>query len=293
MRRVMLAGSVALVFCLAARAATPADDAYWAARDAASAKVKAAVDAQKPEKAVDKLDEEARAALLGQLSAMIGPNKPKGYDKGEFSLESLQTGSEGADQLDAIVYTKAENDPSVSVTTEGVASHWLAATADDPDSKDMKLPATLAEALKSPTFYTLSVSGDAAFSQYAPVKTTDASAVALLGAFQQDTGPNPPNALVVSVRRGGLLTIIQAQPAKELKPSPACEAVWKTFEQKADQAQKAYDKSHEKDKTQLDAAQKAEDEGDEAFRQCFAREIKPEDLSALGRQADELVKLVP
>ena len=115
----MLAGSVALVFCLAARADTPAEVGYFVARDAATATVKAAVDAKKTEMAVKKVDEQARAALLGQLTAMVGANKPKGYDKGELSLESLQADAEGADQLDAIVYAKRENDPIVSVTTGG------------------------------------------------------------------------------------------------------------------------------------------------------------------------------
>jgi hypothetical protein len=292
MRRLVLAASVALISGWAVRAETP-EDAYFAARAAASAKVKAAVDANKPEEAVNRLEDEGRTALLGQLSALVGSRKPKGYEKGELSLDSLQPDAEGADQLDAVIYTKGDNDPSVSVTPEGVADHWLAALRADPDRKDMKIPATLEEALTAPDFYTLAVGGDAAFSLYTPVPIKDASAVALLGAFQQESGPNPPGALVVSVRRGGLLYLIQAQPAKELKTPPACDAVWKSYDQKRDKAQQAYDASHEKDEAQLDAAQKAEAEGDEAFRSCFAREIKPEDMAALRRQAEEMEKLVP
>ena len=301
MLRVLLAASVALVSWSVARAATPAEDAYFAAREAAVAKVKAAAqakpakkDAKKQEAALKQLEDQSREALLKQLSELVGPQKPQGYDKGEFSLESLQPESVGADQLDAIVYVKGEKDPSISVTTEGVAGHWLAAVAADPERANLKLPATLPEALANPTFYTLALGGEAAFSLYAPVHTTaDPTAVALLGAFQQDVGPGAPNALVMSVRRGGRLYVVQAPPAKELKPSPVCEAVWNSFEQKADKAQKAYQASHEKDQAQLDASQQAEAEGDEAYRRCFAQNLKPEDVAAFAKQADQLVKLLP
>ena len=63
--------------------------------------------------AVKKVDDQARAALLGQLTAMVGANKPKGYDKGELSLESLQADAEGADELDAVVYAKGKTIPSL------------------------------------------------------------------------------------------------------------------------------------------------------------------------------------
>jgi hypothetical protein len=295
MLRFLLAASVALVTCSAAFAATPEEDAYFAARDAAVAKVKAAAGAKKKnDKAVKKAEEEGREALLKQLSALVGPQKPKGYDQAEFSLASVQPDAEGGGQLDAIVYVKGEKDPSISVTTDGVADRWLAAVRSDPERANLNLPATTAEALNNATFYTLAVGGDAAFSVYTPVQASaDPTAVALLGAFQQDVGPNAPNALVVSVRRGGLLYVIQAQLAKQMKPSPVCEAVWKPYEQTALKAQKAYKASREKDQAQLETAQKAEAEGDEAYRQCFAKEIKPDDLAAFGKQADELVKLLP
>jgi hypothetical protein len=292
MLRLILAASVAVATCAPLRAATPAEDAYFAAREAAVARVKAAADAKKSEEAVQKLDDEGREGLLRQLSELVGPQKPKGYDKGELAPNSLEPDSPGSGQLDAIIYAKGEDDPSVSVTTEGVADHWVSAIRADPEHKDVKLPATLPEAMKTANFYTLAIGGEAAFALYAPVPATG-DAVALLGAFAQDVGPAPPSMLVVSVRRGGLLYVIQARPATEPKVPTACEAVWKTFERKAEAAQKAYQASGEKDQAQLDAAQQSETEGDEAWRQCFSKEIKPEDAAALGRQADDLLKLLP
>jgi hypothetical protein len=293
MLRIWLAASVALLSCASLHAATPAEDAYFAARDAAVAKVKAAVAAKTKEQALKKLEDEERAGLLKQLSDLVG-QKPQGYDRSDLAPETLAPESPGADALDALVFVKGEKDPSIVVTTEGVAGHWLAAIQADPERKTLNLPATLPEALKAANFYTLAIGGDAAFSLHAPVQTTaDPEAVALLGAFSQDVGPSAPNVLVVSARRGGLLYVIQAQPAKELKVSPACQAAWKTFEQKAKKAQKAFKASKEKDQTQLEAAQKAEAEGDEAWRQCFAKELKPDDLAAFGKQADDLVKLLP
>jgi len=293
MLRIWLAASVALLSCASLRAATPEEDAYFAAREAAIAKVKAAVAAKKKEEAVQKLEDAERSILLKQLSTLVGP-KPQGYDQSQLSPETLSPDSPGSDALDAVVYGKSENDPAISVTTEGIAARWLAAVQADPDRKNLNLPATLPEALNAANFYTLAIGGDAAFSLYAPVQASaEPTATALLGAFAQDIGPGAANALLVSVRRGGLLYVIQAQPAKELKPSAACLAVWKSFEQKAQKAQKAYQKSKEKDQAQFEAAQKAEAEGDEAWRQCFAKELKADDLAALGKQADDLVKLLP
>jgi hypothetical protein len=293
MMRIWLAAAVALFSCASLHAATPAEDAYVAARAAAVAKVKAAADANKKDDEVQKLEESERAELLKQLSALVG-QKPQGYEKGELSPESLAPDSPGGDTLDAVVYVKGEKDPSIAVTTEGLANAWLAAVRADPDRQNLSLPSNLPEALKAVNFYTLAIGGDAAFSLHAPVQTSaDPNAVALLGAFAQDVGPSAPNALVVSVLRGGLLYVIQAQPAKTPKPSPACQAVWKSFEEKAKKAQKAYQASKEKDESQLEAAQKAEAEGDEAWRQCFAKGLKPDDLAALGKQADDLIKLLP
>ncbi|MCW2274885.1 hypothetical protein GJ654_11040 [Rhodoblastus acidophilus] len=293
MLRIWLAAAVALLSCASLCAATPAEDAYFAARQAAVAKVKAAVDANTKEEVVQKLEESERAELLKQLSALVGP-KPQGYERSELSPESLAPDSPGGDALDAVVYAKAEKDPSIAVTTQGVANAWLAAVRADPESQNLNLPSTLPDALKAVNFYSLAIGGDAAFSLHAPIPTSaDPSAVALLGAFAQDVGPTAPNALVVSVLRGDLLYVIQAQPAKAPKPSTACQALWKTFEQKAKKAQKAYQASKEKDESQLEAAQKAEAEGEEAWRQCFAKALKPDDLAALGKQADELVKLLP
>lgn len=293
MIRIWLAAAVALVSCASLHAATPAEDAYLAARAAAVAKVKAALDAKTKEEAVAKLEESERAELLKQLSALVG-RKPQGYEQGELSPESLAPDVPGGDALDAVVYAKGEKDPSIAVTTEGVANAWLAAVRADPDRQKLNLPSNLPEALKAVNFYTLALGGDAAFSQLAPVPTSaDPGAVALLGAFAQDVGPTAPNVLVVSVLRGGLLSIIQAPPAKELKIPTACKAVWTSFEQKAKKAQKAYQASKEKDESQFEAAQKAEAEGDDAWRQCFAKALKPDDLAALGQQADALIKLLP
>jgi len=293
MLRILLAASVALLSCASLHAATPADEAYSAARAAAVAKVKAAVAAKKKKPVVKKLEDAEREALLKQLAELVGP-KPQGFDKSALSPESLSPEDGGGDGLDAIVFAKGETDPNIVVTTEGLAGAWLAKIQADPERKSLNLPATLPEALKAANFYTLALGGEAAFSIYAPVQASaDPGAVALLGAFAQESGPVAANTLMVGVQRGGRLYVIQAEPAKELKPSPACEAVWKTFADKAQKAQKAYEKSKQKDQAQLDAAQKADAEGEEAWRQCFAKELQAEDIAALGKQADDLIKLLP
>ena len=90
-------------------AATPAEDAYIAARDAAIAKVKAAADAEPKnptggdDDKVIALDTQELAGLEKQLRAIVGPVAIKGLGgKSAINLDTLSEGDEGFGLLDGI-----------------------------------------------------------------------------------------------------------------------------------------------------------------------------------------------
>ena len=291
----LLAVSV-LAFFASPLHASPAEDAYFAARADFASKIKAAIDGKKGEKIVDKLDEDARQALQKQLAALVGPKIPTGYAApGEYSIATLQPENPAADLLDAIVFVKGEKDPAISVTPEGIAAHWLAALAAVPENKGLNLPTNLADTVKEENFYTVAFGGDGAFSLYAAVPTPGqpATVSARLGIFREEAGADAPDTLVVSVQRDGLLYVIQAAVAKPLAKQASCDALWKPFGEKAEKAHKAFEASKQKDEAQEEAAEKAAAEGDEVFRACYVKLITPADFAELGKQAEELVKLIP
>ena len=100
---------VAAFIVTAAAAATP-EETYWAARDAAIAKVKAATAAEpknptgSDDDKVIALDNRELAGLEKQLRAIVGAVAIKGLDgKGAINLDTLSDGDEDFGLLDGMV----------------------------------------------------------------------------------------------------------------------------------------------------------------------------------------------
>ena len=113
-------------------AATPAEDAYIAARDAAIAKVKAATEAEPKNPTGDDddkviaLDNQELAGLENQMRAIVGPLAIKGLDgKSAINLDTLSDGDEDFGLLDGMVYGRVDAKTRVIVTTDGLFQHWL------------------------------------------------------------------------------------------------------------------------------------------------------------------------
>ncbi len=282
---------VALFFVPSPAPAATQEEDYVAARDAAIASIKK-VEAKNPDADVSKTDRKALADLEKRLQAIIGPLAVKPYlAKGKIAIETLSDNEVGGGGLDALRFGKDGDGPNVYVTTEGLLARWIAKPADWWTTK-RKTPPSTDEALANPEFYTFAVGEDAAFSQTAelPIKKPAGAdaALAKLGGWAQDIGPNPSQVVIVALRKGGKV-YIASETAKQHKGIPACEIVWKEAGRKADALFKKYQESAAKDEKIFNAYTAEQEKGDKDYRACYADRLPKEAFfPALLKEAQEI-----
>lgn len=255
----------------AALAATPEDD-YIAARDAAVAKIKK-FEAKSPGANADRLNKSALADLEKRLRAIIGDLAVKPYpEKGQISQDSLSENDVGSGGLDALRFIKGDDGPEVYVTTEGLLTRYLK-KPEDWWSKTRKTPPTIDEALGNDEFYTYAIGVDAAFTRIAdiPIAKPEGAtyASARLGGWAQDVGPNPNQEIIVALSKGGKI-YIASETAKTYKDIPACEAIWKDAQAKADATYKKYTDGGAKDQKVFDAYNAINDKADKDYHACYS-----------------------
>ena len=197
----MRAGAVLTVVLAAVRvfpsatAATP-EAVYIAARDAAIAKIKTAVAAEKRGPMdnygaqILAMDEQARAGLEQQMRAIVGPVAIQDMDdQGALNLDTLIEGDEGFGLLDGMVYGKVDAKTRVIVTTDKMFQLWLHQHKNWLGKDSADLPQRPSAAVKEDAFYTQAVLTDAAIMRFAelPVRklTGAAFAFAMLAARTQ------------------------------------------------------------------------------------------------------------
>jgi hypothetical protein len=290
MRPAPLALSALFLSAAFAVAGTPEED-YLAARDAAAATIKK-IEAKKPDADASKVDRKALADLDKRLQAIIGGLSAKPYPaKGKITLESLSENDIGAGALDGLRFAKGDNGEQAIVTTDGLLTKWLS-KPEEWWTKKRKTPFSIDEALAQDEFYTYAVGPDAAFAKTAdiPIKAPEGAtfAVAMLGGFAQDIGPNPEQQIVLALRKGGKV-YIASEAAKKAKPIPACDAVWKEAEKKADELFKKYQASNLKDEKSLNDSNALQEKGDRDYRACYAERAPGEAFfAALTKEAQEI-----
>jgi hypothetical protein len=247
-----------------ARAASPEDD-YIAARDAAIGRIKTLEAKKADEAAVDEAQTTALADLGRRLQEIIGDLDVAGYPKkGVVNLEALSPGDVGFEMLDALRLRQGDFGPQIVVTTDGLLDRWLRAPAGW-WKKERKTPPVAEAALRDEGFYTPAVSSDSAFTKTADIpisKPAGASfAVALLGGWAQDIGPNPNQEIVVALRKDGK-TFIATGNAEKIPPIPACAAIWNKI-----------DDARTKGKTTPEqTTPEQDDKVDARYRACIGRE---------------------
>ncbi len=270
-----------------ARAASP-DDSYIAARDKYVAKFKAAGEVDDK---TARQEEAARADLEGKLRVILGRVSIDGVPaEGRLTLDTLIGGDMGFGQIDGLAHQAADDAPRLIVTTPSLAKRWLTAHARSWGT-DNDVPQDLNAALKSEPFYTQAMSQDAAVFRFAEIpvaKPASASLVnAMLIARRQDIGLVTPDELLITVLRADRLFIWSAPAQAKVAINPACEKVWKDAAARADKAAEEFKKSDPKDDN---PSERILQEGDDAFRRCFAERAPNEPyFAALTKQAQELV----
>ena len=283
----------AALLCLVpfvAQAASPAES-YISARDRYVAQFKPKNGAV-PDEKTNKAEERARADLEKQLRRIVGP-APKGtvgeQRDGQLNLQTLIDGDMGFGQLDGLVYM-LKGETRVVVTTRALLANWLA--AHKAWGNGVNVPAEPQAALQSEPFYTQAISSDAAVSHFATIPVTHSAgfATAMLAISRQDIGLTSPRDILIGMMSGDKVTVISAPAAPEIKMIPACEAVWKASEAKAQTIYDRYKGGDLKDEKLFDNYTKAQEDGDAAMRKCFAERAPAAPFFAAARkQAQELV----
>jgi hypothetical protein len=200
--------------------------------------------------------------------------------------------------LDGLVYSTADDSSHIVVTTDVPLDHWLREHKDWWGPTVANVPQAVGAALKSEPFYTQALKTDAAIFKYAELPVSKPSkaklAVAMLVARAQDLGPRTPDEVLVSVVQGSRVFVVSAPASAKIEPMPACLKIWETATRKAAAAQKAYVASQLKDEKLSEQSTRLEEQGDAAFRRCFAQQAKGHrSFPALTRQAQALVDLLP
>ncbi|MBZ9978280.1 hypothetical protein [Mesorhizobium sp. BR-1-1-10] len=266
-----------LVFALAsgaAYAASPEDD-YIAARDKAIAAIAAMESANAPVETLDAANEKARADLEQRLSTLLGPFTVKGFPAaGRINIESLSSSDVGFGMLDGLRHG-TEDGPSIVASTRGLVERWLQSRAAETDA-DLKLPTSFDAALKLDAFYTQAIGSDAAFTGTLDftLKTPDGAdmAIARLGGWAQDVGPNYDQEIVVTLVKGNSVMIAEAPAAPPVPRIAACDAVWTAADAAAQKLVKQA--TDDSDENTSDAADAAWAKGDSDFRACMGKNLR-------------------
>lgn len=273
------------------------EDSYYASRDAFITKFTAI-------SASGKIDDDAlrlHALAIDQLGKLlrpiVGPVAIKGFSGGAKSnLDSLFKGDFGFGRLDGLRYSSADDKTRIVVTTDALFRRWLR------EHKDWwvasNVPQDVNAALRSEAFYTQALSTDAAVFKYVEVPVAKLvrakSAFAMLIARSQALGPRRPDELIVATEQGDRVFVASAPTNPKIGPMPLCQKIWQQSERKALGAGAAHVASERKDDPLSDQRDQTEEQGDAAYRECFAQQAKRQGfLAVLTFQAQALVYRLP
>jgi hypothetical protein len=277
------------------KAASP-EDSYYASRDAYIAKFATTAGGNIGD---DTLRQHALALdQLGKLlRPIIGTVTIKGFPaKVRSNLVSLFKSDVDFGRLDGVLYSSPDDKTQVTVTTEALFQRWLR------EHKDWWLAANVPQdvnaALKSEAFYTQALATDAAVFKYAELPVVkpirDRFAFAMLIARAQALGPHKPDELIVAMMQGARVFLVSAPTNPNITPMPLCQKIWQQSERKAVAADTARVASERKDDPHADQRDQIEEQGDAAYRECFAQQARRQEFFfLLIRQAQALVDRLP
>ncbi len=241
---------------------------------------------------LEKRNRAGLAALEKELARTLPPFHAEGFPKtGKINLQTLVE-EEGFGQLDGLAYVRREPKTTVIALTPAILADWLASHA-GPDSGTSRVPREPQQAIRSEAFYTQAIGSDAAVAKFADLSVdpgAEASAAVLLVRRQQDIGPGAPDEIVATVLRGDRVLVASQPVGAKVAPIPPCEDVYRTRAHEAERLLARYNAGGSKDEALFARYTKAQEEGDTAFRGCFAERIKDRpEFPALARQAQALV----
>lgn len=239
-------------------------------------------------------DQKALAELEKTLTDLIGPIGLRGFPgKGKINLQSLIREG-GFGMLDGLSYTSTDKKTQVVVTTRALLQAWI--KEHETWWREKPMPQEMESALRTDAFYTQAIAGDVSIARYVELPVSapaGASFVyAMLGAGRQEFNSQLPNEINIAVLHGDKVFILTQQVAAKIQRIAACDQIWTRYQQKIDEALKAFRTSN--DEKDLERSTKLEEEADQQFRGCFAQKFKEQAAyQAVVRQAQDLVQRLP
>jgi hypothetical protein len=116
----------------------------------------------------------------------------------------------------------------------------------------------------------------------------------MLIARAQKLGPHRPDELIVATMQGGRVFLVSASTSPNIIPMPLCQKIWQQSEQRAVAAETARVASERKDDPHAEQRDQIEEQGDAAYRECFAQQARGQEFFfLLIRQAQALVYSLP
>lgn len=253
---------------------------YLAIRDKAIAASLAAYMAGKGADETVIVQEQAAIKDLGRrMTALVGPVEVKTFGSPTFSLDGMVfTDEQATHQLEAVSLLNEEETAQVVVTPEPIFRSWLEARGKDVEAPE-GFASGLAAAQATGYFYNNAlVFHDDGFTPYMqlPVVAKEGEAVyATLGLFSDDLpGNTPPNNVTIVRIADGKAMVGIAEVKLDGETVAACEALWKTYQDKLDALQKAAEAERKADDPRWAQITATSDEADAAFRTCFIKEAK-------------------
>jgi hypothetical protein len=281
----------------ASQEAASQEDNYYASRDAYIAKFATTSASGNIDDDILRQQAQALDQLGKLLRPIIGTVAIKGFPaKVRSNLDSLFKGDFGFGRLDGLLYSSADDKTQITITTEALFQRWLR------EHKDWWLAANVPQdvnaALKSESFYTQALTADAAVFKYVELPVAKPArakfAFAMLIARAQALGPHRPDELIVATMQGGRVFLVSAQTNPKITPMPLCQKIWQQSERKAVAAETARVASERKDDPHADQRDQIEEQGDAAYRECFAQQARRQEFFfLLISQAQALVDRLP
>jgi hypothetical protein len=299
----------ALAIARAAPAGAGAEDGYVAVRDAAIRKIKQ-LSKSGDNDAVTKAEDAALADLAARMRAILGPLAYAGFAAEKLNLNTLSEGDEDFGMLDGLRFdsvTGTNGEPAGStdaagnyvepkdqiiVTTQTLFARWLRAHKDWWDKGVKNVPQQIGAALKDESFYTQAISTGSAVVRLAALplaKPASASFVtAMLGGRTQSEVPDAADEAFVAAIAGGRVYVAYGAIEPKVKVA-ACDAIRADYNKRSAEAYDAL-LEHRIDEKAYDRLGNLRDQGETAFKRCFAARAAAEPaFAAATRQAQALL----
>jgi hypothetical protein len=303
-----LAAFVIMLSTAGAAPPTP-EDRYIATRDAAIRKLSPLYDAGALDDAATRAEAAAFADLLAQMTAILKEPARKGFGPARLNIETFYRGDEGFGTLDGLRFDAelgkagekagggadgkyVEPRAHIIVTTQTLFERWLRAHKEWWDKSIKNVPQRIGSALRDESFYTQAISSGSAVVNFNLLpRAKPAAAIfsyAMLAGRTQSEIPDAADEVFVSALADGKVYVAYGSIEPEVK-IPECIAIRADYNKRSETADDDF-RFQKIDKKTYDKLGNLRQQGEGAFRRCFARRAPQQpSFAEATRQAQALL----